>query len=300
MTKQIVWTQWEDLTGPNGFEMLNPKTAPLDSPRISEITFYVPTYMGGRNALLPIMDMPNLQYLQLPNAGFDDAIEFLKPGVTLCNARGVHDMSTAELALGLTISALRGFGHFQNMQQQSTWDHKRLHSLADKKVGLLGYGSIGKKFAEMVKPFDVELTAFNRSGSEGAVPISEFDKRLAEFDVVVVIIPANDQSIKFFNKDRLALMKSGALLVNVARGVIVDTAALIAELSEKRIYAALDVTDPEPLPADHPLWKLDNVFITPHVGGNTTAFEPRIRKLVQSQLSLLAEAKPLQNIVARG
>jgi phosphoglycerate dehydrogenase-like enzyme len=300
MTKQIVWTQWEDLTGPNGFEMLNPKTAPLDSPRISEITFYVPTYMGGRNALLPIMDMPNLQYLQLPNAGFDDAIEFLKPGVTLCNARGVHDMSTAELALGLTISALRGFGHFQNMQQQSTWDHKRLHSLADKKVGLLGYGSIGKKFAEMVKPFDVELTAFNRSGSEGAVPISEFDKRLSEFDVVVVIIPANDQSIKFFNKDRLALMKSGALLVNVARGVIVDTAALIAELSEKRIYAALDVTDPEPLPADHPLWKLDNVFITPHVGGNTTAFEPRIRKLVQSQLSLLAEAKPLQNIVARG
>jgi phosphoglycerate dehydrogenase-like enzyme len=132
------------------------------------------------------------------------------------------------------------------------------------------------------------------------VPISEFDKRLSEFDVVVVIIPANDQSIKFFNKDRLALMKSGALLVNVARGVIVDTAALIAELSEKRIYAALDVTDPEPLPADHPLWKLDNVFITPHVGGNTTAFEPRIRKLVQSQLSLLAEAKPLQNIVARG
>jgi phosphoglycerate dehydrogenase-like enzyme len=118
--------------------------------------------------------------------------------------------------------------------------------------------------------------------------------------VVVVIIPANDQSIKFFNKDRLALMKSGALLVNVARGVIVDTAALIAELSKKRIYAALDVTDPEPLPADHPLWKLDNVFITPHVGGNTTAFEPRIRKLVQSQLSLLAEAKPLQNIVARG
>ena len=300
MTKQIVWTQWEDLTGPNGFEMLNPKTAPLDSPRISEITFYVPTYMGGRDALLPIREMPNLQYLQLPNAGFDDAIEFLKPGVTLCNARGVHDMSTAELALGLTISALRGFGHFQNMQQQSTWDHKRMNSLADKKVGLLGYGSIGKKFAEMVKPFDVELTAFNRSGSEGAVPISEFDKRLAEFDVVVVIIPANDQSIKFFNKDRLALMKSGALLVNVARGVIVDTAALIAELSKKRIYAALDVTDPEPLPADHPLWKLDNVFITPHVGGNTTAFEPRIRKLVQSQLSLLAEAKPLQNIVARG
>lgn len=300
MKKQIVWTQWDDLVGPEGFEMLNPKTAPLDSSRIEDITFYVPSYMGGRNALLPILNMPNLQYLQLPNAGFDDAIEFLKPGVTLCNARGVHDMSTAELALGLTISSLRGFSHFQKMQQQGTWDHQRMHSLADKKVGLLGYGSIGKKFAEMVKPFEVSLTAFNRSGNDGAVAISEFDKYLPEFDVVVIIIPANAESIKFFNKERLALMKPGALLVNVARGVIVDTDALVDELSKKRIYAALDVTDPEPLPAQHALWKSENLFITPHVGGNTTAFEPRIRKLVQGQLALLAAEKPIENIVAKG
>jgi phosphoglycerate dehydrogenase-like enzyme len=300
LTKQVVWTQWEDLTGPAGFEMLNPKNAALDSPRIKDITFYVPTYMGGRNALLPILDMPALQYLQLPNAGFDDAIEFLKPGVTLCNARGVHDMSTAELALALTISGLRGFSHFQKMQQQGIWDHRRMHSLADKKVALLGYGSIGKKFAQMVKPFDVELTAFNRSGSEGATKISEFDKHLPSFDVVVVIIPANDESHKFFNKERLALMKDGALLVNVARGVIVDTDALVAELAQKRIYAALDVTDPEPLPPAHPIWNHENVFITPHVGGNTTAFEPRIRKLVKAQLELLATDQPLENIVAKG
>lgn len=300
MTKQVVWTQWEDLTGPAGFEMLNPKNAPLDSPRIKDITFYVPTYMGGRNALLPILDMPALHYLQLPNAGFDDAIEFLKPGVTLCNARGVHDMSTAELALALTISGLRGFSHFQKMQQQGIWDHQQMHSLADKKVALLGYGSIGKKFAEMVKPFDVELTAFNRSGSEGATKISEFDKHLPNFDVVVVIIPANSESHKFFNKERLALMKDGALLVNVARGVIVDTDALVAELAQNRIYAALDVTDPEPLPLAHPIWKFENVFITPHVGGNTTAFEPRIRRLVKSQLELLATGKLVENIVAKG
>jgi phosphoglycerate dehydrogenase-like enzyme len=256
--------------------------------------------MGGRNALLPILDMPALHYLQLPNAGFDDAIEFLKPGVTLCNARGVHDMSTAELALALTISGLRGFSHFQKMQQQGIWDHQQMHSLADKKVALLGYGSIGKKFAEMVKPFDVELTAFNRSGSEGATKISEFDKHLPNFDVVVVIIPANSESHKFFNKERLALMKDGALLVNVARGVIVDTDALVAELAQNRIYAALDVTDPEPLPLAHPIWKFENVFITPHVGGNTTAFEPRIRRLVKSQLELLATGKLVENIVAKG
>jgi phosphoglycerate dehydrogenase-like enzyme len=297
---EIVWTQWDDLTGPEGFEMLNPKNAPLDSARIKDVTFYVPTYMGGRNALLPIQQMPNLKYIQLPNAGFDDALEFLKPNVTLCNAKGVHDMSTAELALGLTISSLRGFPHFYKMQSAGQWDHRRMHSLSGKKVGLVGYGSIGKKFAQMIEPFEVELTAFNRSGSDGAQPISQLDDYLPTLDVVVLILPANPESVKLFDSRRLGLMKDGALLVNVARGVIVDTDALIGELTKKRIFAALDVTDPEPLPKDHPLWGMENLTIVPHVGGNSTAFEPRIRKLVKSQLDLLAAGKEIENIVAKG
>ncbi|MGA0985870.1 MAG: 2-hydroxyacid dehydrogenase [Candidatus Nanopelagicales bacterium] len=297
---EIVWTQWDDLTGPEGFEMLNPKNAQLDSARMKDVTFYVPTYMGGRNALLPIQEMPNLKYIQLPNAGFDDALEFLKPNVTLCNAKGVHDMSTAELALGLTISSLRGFPHFYKMQSAGQWDHRRMHSLSGKKVGLVGYGSIGKKFAQMIEPFEVELTAFNRSGSDGAQPISQLDDYLPTLDVVVLILPANPESVKLFDSRRLGLMKDGALLVNVARGVIVDTDALIGELTKKRIFAALDVTDPEPLPKDHPLWKMENLTIVPHVGGNSTAFEPRIRKLVKSQLDLLAAGKEIENIVAKG
>lgn len=297
---EIVWTQWDDLTGPEGFEMLNPKNAPLDSARIKDVTFYVPTYMGGRNALLPIQEMPNLKYIQLPNAGFDDALEFLKPNVTLCNAKGVHDMSTAELALGLTISSLRGFPHFYKMQSAGQWDHRRMHSLSGKKVGLVGYGSIGKKFAQMIEPFEVELTAFNRSGSDGAQPISQLDDYLPTLDVVVLILPANPESVKLFDSRRLGLMKDGALLVNVARGVIVDTDALIGELTKKRIFAALDVTDPEPIPKDHPLWGMENLTIVPHVGGNSTAFEPRIRKLVKSQLDLLAAGKEIENIVAKG
>jgi len=297
---EIVWTQWDDLTGPEGFEMLNPKNAPLDSARIKDVTFYVPTYMGGRNALLPIQEMPNLKYIQLPNAGFDDALEFLKPNVTLCNAKGVHDMSTAELALGLTISSLRGFPHFYKMQSAGQWDHRRMHSLSGKKVGLVGYGSIGKKFAQMIEPFEVELTAFNRSGSDGAQPISQLDDYLPTLDVVVLILPANPESVKLFDSRRLGLMKDGALLVNVARGVIVDTDALIGELTKKRIFAALDVTDPEPLPKDHLLWGMENLTIVPHVGGNSTAFEPRIRKLVKSQLDLLAAGKEIENIVAKG
>ena len=126
------------------------------------------------------------------------------------------------------------------------------------------------------------------------------DKHLPNLDIVILILPLTDESRHMFNKERLAKMKDGALIVNVARGPIIETEALIAELNSGRIFAALDVTDPEPLPAGHPLWKAKNLLLVPHVGGNSTAFEPRGRKLVESQLKLLAEGKPLNNIVAVG
>ena len=130
--------------------------------------------------------------------------------------------------------------------------------------------------------------------------IEELDKHLPSLDIVILILPLTDESRHMFNKERLAKMKDGALIVNVARGPIIDTDALIAELNSSRLYAALDVTDPEPLPAGHPLWSAKNLLLVPHVGGNSTAFEPRGRKLVESQLSLLAQGKALNNIVAQG
>ena len=295
-----VWAQWDDLVVPPGFTLRSPATTNLESANLDDVTFYIPSYMGGRKALEFSRKMPNLKVLQMPNAGYEDAIEFTRPGITLCNGRGIHDASTAELAVGLTIASLRGFPDFVRNQERGEWVHGRYQSLNDKKVAVIGYGSIGKTVVRNLSGFDVTVVPFSRSGSDGALKIEELDKHLPTFDVVILILPLNDESRKMFNKERLALLKDGALLVNVARGGIVDTDALITELRSGRITAALDVTDPEPLPAGHPLWSAPGVLIAPHVGGNTSAFEPRARKLVEAQLARLASGQKLANVIIAG
>ena len=300
MTDHVVWTQWDDLNVPSKFKRLSPANTPAESADLSEITFYVPTYMGGRPALELTKKMPNLKILQMPNAGYDDALEFVRDGMMLCNGRSIHDDSTAELAVGLTIASLRGFADFVRNQDKSSWVHVRNQSINDKRVGIIGFGSIGSTIAKMLSGFSVEVIPFTQSGRDNTIAISNLDKHLPTLDVVILILPLTAESKHLFNAQRLALMKDGALLVNVARGPIVDTNALVKELNSGRITAALDVTDPEPLPSDHPLWKAKGVLISPHVGGNTSAFEKRARRLIESQLQLLAEGKSLNNVIVAG
>lgn len=300
MTDHVVWTQWDDLNVPSKFKRLSPANTPAESADLSEITFYVPTYMGGRPALELTKKMPNLKILQMPNAGYDDALEFVRDGMTLCNGRSIHDDSTAELAVGLTIASLRGFADFVRNQDKSSWVHVRNQSINDKRVGIIGFGSIGSTIAKMLSGFSVEVIPFTQSGRDNTIAISNLDKHLPTLDVVILILPLTAESKHLFNAQRLALMKDGALLVNVARGPIVDTNALVKELNSGRITAALDVTDPEPLPSDHPLWRAKGVLISPHVGGNTSAFEKRARRLIESQLQLLAEGKSLNNVIVAG
>jgi phosphoglycerate dehydrogenase-like enzyme len=300
MAEIVAWTEWDDLKVPAGVKLLSQKDYPLESSDLSKINFFVPLYMGGAKALAFAANMENLKVLQVPNAGYDDALQYLRPGLTLCNAAGVHDASTAELAVGLALASRIGIPNFVREQDRGEWNHHRRNALSDSKIGIVGYGSIGKKIAKNLSGFDIEVTAFSRSGIDGAKKIAELDAYLPKLDIVILILPLNDESKYLFNKERLAKMKDGALLVNVARGPIVDTDALIAELNSGRIFAALDVTDPEPLPSSHPLWKADNLLIVPHVGGDSSAFEPRCRKLVESQLELLVSGKPLKNIVAVG
>ena len=300
MVEHVIWTQWDDLNVPSSFKRLSPVTTPVESADLSEITFYVPTYMGGRPALELTKKMPNLKILQMPNAGFDDALEFVRDGITLCNGRSIHDDSTAELAVGLTIASLRGFPDFVRNQDKSSWVHVKNKSINDRRIGIIGFGSIGSTIAKMLSGFSVEILPFTQSGRDNTTAISDLDKHLPTLDVVILILPLTPESKHLFNAKRLSLMKDGALLVNVARGPIVDTDALVKELNSGRITAAVDVTDPEPLPSDHPLWRAKGVLISPHVGGNTTAFEKRARKLIESQLNLLAEGKPLNNVIVAG
>jgi phosphoglycerate dehydrogenase-like enzyme len=253
--------------------------------------------MGGQKALEYVNRMPNLKILQMPNAGYDDALAYMRPELTLCNGRGIHDASTAELAVGMTIASLRGFPTFVRDLDQGKWNHQQHRSMNDRKIGIVGFGSIGKTIARNLSGFDVEVIAFSQSGKDGSISMERFDDYLPNLDVVILILPLTKESKGLFGARRLSLLKDGALLVNVARGPIVDTDALITELNTGRITAALDVTDPEPLPPDHPLWKAKGVFISPHVGGHTSAFEPRARKLIESQLEKLAAGIRLENIV---
>ena len=300
MSDHVIWTEWDDLNVPAKFKKLSPVNTPIETSDLSEITFYVPTYMGGRPALELTKKMKNLKVLQMPNAGYDDAIEYVRDGITLCNGKSIHDDSTAELAVGLTIASLRGFPDFVRNQDKSAWVHVKNQSINDKKIGIIGFGSIGSTIAKMLSGFSVEVIPFTQSGRDNTVSISNLDKHLPTLDVVILILPLTAESKHLFNAQRLSLMKDGSLLVNVARGPIVDTDALVKELNSGRITAALDVTDPEPLPNDHPLWKAKGVLISPHVGGNTSAFEKRARKLIESQLQLLADGKSLNNVIVAG
>ena len=294
------WTQWEDIQTPNGITALNPKNFPLEESDLSQITFYVAPYMGGRKALEYTTSMPNLKILQVPNAGFDDALEFLRPGMILCNARGVHDASTAELAVALAISSRRGFYDFAVAQQAGQWKPKRYESFNDSKIGIIGAGSIARTLASYLAPYDVEISFFSRSGSDDAIKIADLDAHLPHLDILILVLPLNAESKHLINAQRLKLMKNGAVIVNVGRGPIIDTDALISELNTGRIFAGLDVTDPEPLPQGHPLWSAKNLVLSPHVGGNSTAFDSRAKKLIERQLDRISRGVEPENIVARG
>jgi phosphoglycerate dehydrogenase-like enzyme len=294
-----IWTQWDDLTLPVGITHLPTDGIAPAAEDLDAIEFYVPRYMGGPAAIAMIPEMKSLKVIQSPNAGVDDVLKIRPEGVTLCNAAGVHDASTAELAVALSIASRRGFAAFARDQVDQRWGHERMSSLTDSNVAIVGYGNIGKTIARMLGNFEVTITAFSKSGRDGALTLDRFDRLLPTFDVIILIVPLNDQTHHLMNATRLAAMKDGSALINVARGPVVDTDALIAELNSGRITAGLDVTDPEPLPVGHPLWSAKNVIITPHVGGDSAAFIPRGRKLVEEQLARFASGQPLLHIVAQ-
>ncbi|HVQ86963.1 MAG TPA: 2-hydroxyacid dehydrogenase [Actinomycetes bacterium] len=266
---------------------------------VSDVEFYVPEYLGSAAVIEVAQRMSSLRVLQSLSAGYEHLVGKTPEAAVVCNARGVHEASTAELAVGLTIAALRGFPEFVRAQDQSHWVHQRHQALADKRVMILGYGSVGHAVADRLRGFEVEVVPVARNARDGVHAVTELSQLLAEVDVVVVTVPLTASTKQLVDGQFLAAMRDGGLLVNVARGQVVDTNALVAELRSGRLHAALDVTDPEPLPADHPLWQAPNVLISPHVGGDTTAFAPRARRLVQAQLDRFVAGEPLLNVIPR-
>lgn len=262
---------------------------------LADAGFFVPTYMGDARNLGLMARMPNLEVCQLLTAGFDSALAHLPRSVTLCNAAGVHDASTAELAIGLMLASLRGIDEAARAASEGRWIHRARPALADSQVLILGAGGVAQAVRRRLAGFEVGITMVGRTAREGVLSINDIASVLPMADVVVVAVPLDDSTRRLVDAVFLGQMKDGALLVNVARGGVVDTDALLAECSSGRLVAALDVTDPEPLPPDHPLWQCTGVLITPHVGGNTSAFLPRAERLVREQLQRWRTGQPLLN-----
>jgi phosphoglycerate dehydrogenase-like enzyme len=297
---------WMDFVGPmEGVEIV-PWDLAGEPPRRDEVSFVVPPYLGSP-AWQRLGLLPGLRVVQLLTAGYETALAALPAGVQLANASGVHDASTAELAVTLTLSSLRGIPNFVVAQGRSQWlPSEYWPSLADKKVLILGYGGIGAAIARRLSGFEVTLTAVAsraRVGDELVASVhgaDELPSLLPEQDVVIVIVPLSDATNGLVDREFLASMRDGSLLVNVSRGKVVDTQALLEVTATGRIRAALDVTDPEPLPADHPLWRTPGVLISPHVGGASSAFVPRAVALLRDQIGAFAGGRPLLNVVHTG
>jgi phosphoglycerate dehydrogenase-like enzyme len=263
----------------------------------AEVEFYVPPYRFADVDSEILADLPRLRVVQTMTAGVDHVRGHLPAGVTLCNGRGVHDASTAELTLALILASQRGIPDFVRAQTTGAWKPEQRPSLADRTVLIVGYGQIGAAIEARLVPFEVDVRRVARTAREGIAALEDLPDLLPDADVVVLIVPGTASTRGLVDADFLARMKDGALLVNVSRGPVVDTDALLAELGSGRLRAALDVTDPEPLPPDHPLWRAPNCLISPHVGGNSTAMEPRAYRLVREQLRRYAAGEPLVNVM---
>jgi phosphoglycerate dehydrogenase-like enzyme len=302
VTEPLVWLPFEpDLLGdpPAGlrYEVVVPADGEVPA-SVGEVELYVPPYRFSEADSSLIPRMTSLKVVQTQTAGVEHVRPFVPDGVLLCNGRGIHDASTAELAMTLMLASLRGLPGFVRAQDAHVWAPATRPSLADSTVLVVGYGAIGEALERRLDGFEVDVVRVARTSREGVHGYGDLADLLPEADVVVLVVPLTDTTRHMVDADFLARMRDGALLVNVARGAVVDTGALVEELRRGRLSAALDVTDPEPLPEDHPLWDCPNLLVSPHVGGASTAMEPRSYALVREQLSRFAAGEPLLNVMS--
>jgi phosphoglycerate dehydrogenase-like enzyme len=240
---------------------------------------------------------PELRVLQVISAGVDSWMTFLPAGATLCNGRGVHGASTAELAVTLLLSQVRAIPRYVTQQAEQVWRPGERDGIADKQVLILGAGDIGGRVAACLGTLGARVTVMGRTARAGVAGFDDLSAVLPQQDAVVLALPLTEATRSLVGAEFLAAMKDLAILVNVGRGPTVVTEALLPELHSGRIRAALDVVDPEPLPADHPLWRSPNLLLTPHVGGGANGWDQRGYRLVREQIERFVADEPLQNVV---
>jgi phosphoglycerate dehydrogenase-like enzyme len=257
----------------------------------------VPSGVEGGRLTRVLHGLPRLKVVQLYSAGADHVIPSVPAGVTLCNARGAHTPATAEWAAGAIIAATRQFPRFALAQERGEWAYAQSEAIGGKRVLIVGYGSIGAAVERRLAGWDVTIDRVARGARPGVHPLESLPGLLPDADVVVILVPTVEDTRNMVDAKFLAAMKDGALLVNAARGAIVDTGALLAELTAGRLRAALDVTSPEPLPPGHPLWQAPGLLLTPHVGGAVLESRERAYAVIIPQIARYVAGEPLLNVI---
>jgi phosphoglycerate dehydrogenase-like enzyme len=280
----VEFIEW-DMSGP----------APRDT-----IDIVVPPYMGGTDKL-PGLAGVSTRLVQSQSIGYDGVEQVLPPGHVYANAASVHEASTAELTLALILASQRGIPDFVRAATEGRWAPARHASLADRTVLLIGYGGVGQAIEARLLPFEttvVRVAHTSRRDQRGQIhAISELSELLPTADIVVVAVPLTEETTRLVDDEFLSRMPDGALLVNIARGAVADTDALVAHATSGRLRLALDVTDPEPLPEGHPLFALPNVLVSPHIGGATSAMMPRMARLLRKQIERMLRGDDPLNVV---
>jgi phosphoglycerate dehydrogenase-like enzyme len=256
---------------------------------------------------LPLLfkSLPRLRVVQSFSAGIDWLVPMVPRGVVICRAVGVHDASVADWVMAAMLTMQRRLPAFIESQRQAKWDRGAVdesepHDLEGQRVVIVGYGSIGRALAARLVPFGMRVTGIARHPRDDARPTSSLPDLLPLADVVVDLLPLTPETEKFVNLEFLARMKPGALFVNAGRGRTVDTEALVSVLQSGAIRAALDVTDPEPLPSNHPLWRAPDTLITPHVAGSVGRWQERAYRLAGEQIRRYATGEPLLGVYEAG
>ncbi len=290
---------WTDIDVPEGLRAAYYDGAEAPPADLEDVEFYVLPYDRGPEPPKLIKELPSLRVVQSLSAGVETLVPLLPDGVRLANGRGLHDLSVAEHALALIHAAQRDLPRWFAQQARGEWVREHTRSLADSRVLLVGYGSIGQAIERQLVAAEAVVTrvASRPRPDEDVHGVAELPALLPQSDIVVLVLPDTPATRGLIGPGELAALPDDALVVNVGRGTAIDTDALLAETRSGRLRAGLDVVDPEPLPADHPLWTVSGVVITPHIAGGSASFYPRAKKLAAEQLRRYAEGEELLNLV---
>ena len=257
----------------------------------------IPRFLAGTDPREVFAQLPDLKLVQLLSAGAENFVGKVPDGVLLSTCRGAHGGSTAEWAIGALLAIYRDLLVFERARAEGRWDYHLTDTLQDKKVLIVGAGDLGEQLRKRLEPFDATAVLVGRTARDGVHGQDELPELLPRFDAVVIFTPMTEETRHLVDAEFLATMKDGAILVNGARGPVVDTDALLAELNSGRLRAALDVTDPEPLPEDHPLWTAPGLLLTPHVAGSCTGHTQRAYAVAVAEISRFAAGEEPRNLV---